>query len=217
MQSLFVSSAARTAVALAIGAGALFAASSAHAVVVYSGPVNLQIPVTTNGLYLNVLNGATNLPAGGTGTGVPGWDINPWSATGLAFFSPASPAGGAYLLSGTSTVANLSVGSMIGAGATFGSGIAANTAQFNLNSTNNVIGFRFLNEGGGTVHYGWARLSLGASTTDPARALIEYAFESTPGLAIQAGVVPEPGTYALMSLGLLGVAAAARRRMQKKD
>ena len=44
---------------------------------------------------------------------------------------------------------------------------------------------------------------------------MQYAFDATPMTAI--AVVPEPGTYALMSLGLLGVAAAARRRMQKKD
>lgn len=209
------SSLRRTAIALAAGAGLMLAATQASAVIVWSGPVNLSIPVSTNGLYLNVVSGATNLPAGGTGTGVPGWDINPWSATGLAFFSPATPAGGAYVLSGTSTVANLAVGASIGAGNTFGSGIAANTAQFNLNSSNNVIGFRFINEGGGTTHYGWARLAVGASTIDPARAIVEYAFESTPGLAIQAGVVPEPGTYALMGLGIAGVLLAARRRKQE--
>jgi PEP-CTERM motif len=212
--SVELSSLRKTAIAVAAGAGLMVAASQSHAVIVYSGPVSLNIPVTTNGLYLNVVNGATNLPAGGAGTTVPGWDINPWSATGLAFFSPTAPAGGAYVLSGTSTVANLAVGTLISGTSTFGSGIAANTAQFNLNSSNNVFGFRFINEAGGTTHYGWARFALGASTIDPTRRVVEYAFESTPGLGIQAGVVPGPGTYALMGLGIAGVLLAARRRKQ---
>jgi hypothetical protein len=203
----------RTAVASAIGAGMLLAASSAAAQIIYSGPVNLTIPVSTNGLYLNVVTGANNLPPPGTGgLTVPGWDINPWSSTGLAFFNPASPAGGVYVVTAPGFVANLAPGASIGAGGLFGSGTGTNTAQWNLNSDDNVFGFRFFNEASGTVHYGWARLSLGASPIDPARMLTEYAFEATPGLAIQAGVVPEPGTYALMGLGLAGVALWARRR-----
>jgi hypothetical protein len=215
MQTQFVFSSARTAVALAIGAGALFAAATAHAQVVSSGIVNLTIPASLNGLYLNVVNGANNLPPpGADGVTVPGWDINPWSATGIAFFSPTAPAGGAYVLSGANTVANLAPGSFVSAASTYGSASSANTAQWNLNSSNNFFGFRFTNEaGGGSLHYGWAQIAFGSTLTS--RTLVQYAFDATPMTAI--AVVPEPGTYALMSLGLLGVAAAARRRMQKKD
>jgi hypothetical protein len=45
------------------------------------------------------------------------------------------------------------------------------------------------------------------------RTLVQHAFEATPMTAI-AGV-PEPGTFALMSMDLLGV-VAARRRMLKE-
>lgn len=50
-------------------------------------------------------------------------------------------------------------------------------------------------------------------STPTRRALVQYAFEATPMTAI--AVVPEPGSFAQMSLGVLGV-VAARCRMLKE-
>lgn len=192
----------------ALAAVATAAVSSANAQIVHSGIVNLNIPATTNGLYLNVVTGQTNLPAGGTGSTVPGWDVNFWSSTGFGMFNPASPAGGVYVVTAPGFGANMAFGAEIGAGNTYGSGTTSNIAQWNLNSDQNLVGFRFFNEGNGQVHYGWARIAFGSAITS--RTLVEYAFDATPGASIGAGVVPAPSAMALLGLG--GLVAGRRRR-----
>jgi hypothetical protein len=199
----------KTAVAVAAGAGLMLVAAQAQAVVV---TVNtpLAIPLTLNGLYLNVVTGAINEPGNTAGTSVPGWDINPYGTAGLSFF--ASTANGATYVSSAGVISNLTVGSVVSAASTYlGGASTPPAAGWNLNSTNNYVGFRFLNEGTGLTNYGYFQLSIGASTTT--RSIVSYAYENT-GLALTVGAVPEPATYGLMGLGMAGVLLAARRRQQ---
>ncbi len=193
-------------------AAAAVVVGSANAAIVWSGVVNLEIQSTTNGLYLNVITGANNLPGGTGGSTVAGWDINPWSSTTLNFFNPSNPTGGVYMrASGTSGVSNLAAGTEIGAASTWSFGTAQSTGAnaFVLNSDDNLVGFRFLNEAAGTIHYGWFRVSLGATLAAQPRILVEYAYESDAGVSIQAGAIPAPGAIAL--LGLAGLAGRRRR------
>ena len=188
-------------------------AGAASADIVWSGIVNLNIPSTTNGLYLNVLTGAYNVDGGG-GSTVAGWDVNPWSGGALSFFNPANPTGGVYVRDASTTVgvSNLGFGTVIGEGSTYSSGGAQTTGAFafNLNSSENLVGFRLFNEDAGTVHYGWMRIELIDTLNGQPRSVVEYAFESTAGASIAAGVVPAPGVLAL--LGLAGLAGSRRRR-----
>lgn len=194
----------------ALAAVATAAVSSANAQIVHSGIVNLSVPNSINGLYLNVVTGANNLPDGTGGTTVPGWDINPWSTAGFGLFSPSNPAGGAYVITAASTAANMAFGAQISAANSYGSNTSSTSAvsQWNLNSDQNLVGFRFFNEANSQIHYGWARFSFGSTVAT--RTLVEYAYESTAGAAIGAGVVPAPSAMALLGLG--GLVAGRRRR-----
>lgn len=193
--------------AVAVGAAAFGVAQQANANIIHSGAVNIVIPDTIDGIYMNVVSGAT----GSSGGAVPGWDINPytaaagmfnlWGATTTTWLSAGGVIGGSY---------NLAFDAPIGpAGTFFRPGGGTNVApQMNLNSSDNLLGFQFTNEMGGGTHYGWMRLEFGASAG--ARSIVEYAYEGTAGTAIGAGVVPAPGALALF--GLAGVACVRRRR-----
>ncbi len=193
--------------ALAVTALATIMAAPAQAgIVAYTGPA---IPITQNidGLYLNVITGVSANAA------VSGWDINIYSNSTitptLAFWSPT---GGGYVGSGVE-VTPLAFGTSIGPGSSFlstpniGGGYLASA----FSGTTALFGFRFVAEGTGATHYGWARLSAGAGGGFPA-SILAYAYENVANTAIQAGVVPEPGTYALMLAGLAGIAGFAARR-----
>ena len=188
--------------AAAAGAAVVGTAQKSDAAIVWSGPVNLNVPATTAGLYLNVQSGVNNTsPAA-----VPGWDINPWGSTTLNLFNPTAPAGGVYASTG-GIPAPLAAGTPINASTTWGSGTLTPT---NLNSTNNLVGFRFQNEANANqTHYGWVRFSVGA--TAATRSIVEYAWEDVAGVGINAGAVPAPGSLALLALGAAGLAGRRRK------
>ena len=199
----------------ACAAAVTVVAGAANASVVYSGVINFACAVDIDGCYINV---QTNSLSNGPGSGVPGWDVNPYSsAGGMNFFN--STGGGQMRYPGVTTgpAGNLALGTSIGStgsyntsttGAVFGS--AAGNWQY---SAENIIGFRFV-AAGGTTHYGWMRFLMGAagsSGTSMTRTVVDYGWESAAAVAITAGAgsIPAPGAIAL--LGLAGLAARRRR------
>lgn len=209
-------------VAAAVG---LLVTGAAQAVIVYSGPVNLTIPNTTVGLYLNVLDG-TSYTGPGTFPVVPGpganYDFNVYGTSAWTLFSPGTsgqsntvPTTSRGYVSATTGGAalNLALGTLIGPASVFNTGLPSASAL--TTGTPAIVGFRFRNEGADlastaddTVHFGWARLSLVAGSPGT---LIDYAFESTPLTPIAAGVVPEPATWLMMGLGAAALVARRRR------
>ncbi len=199
----------------ACAAAVAVVAGSANAAVVYSGVINFACAVDIDGCYINV---QTNTLSNGPGSGVPGWDVNPYSSGGgMNFFN--STGGGQLRYPGVTAgpAGNLALGTSIGStgsyntsttGVVFGS--AAGNWQY---SAENVIGFRFVAAAGGT-HYGWMRFQMGAagsSGTAMTRTVVDFGWESVAGVAITAGAgaIPAPGAIAL--LGLAGLAARRRR------
>jgi MYXO-CTERM domain-containing protein len=202
-------------------AASVAAAASANAAIVYSGVINFACAVDIDGTYINVETGQLS---NGPGTGVPGWDVNPYStAGGMNFFN--STGGGQMRRPGvtTGTAGNLALGTVIGAAGSFNSAtgnVYGTTSATGLNGgwtygSENIIGFRFVAASGAT-HYGWMRFLMGAigsaglGNNAPTRTVVDYAYESVASASIEAGAVPAPGALAL--LGVAGLAGTRRRR-----
>lgn len=185
-------------------------AQHAVAAIVYSGPQNLNIPVTTAGIYLNLVTGVSAT----TPAGAPGWDVNPWGSSSFNVWAnnSASPNDGVISGGGSSTtlVDNLPVGFAVDGTSTYArsNGIeTTGTTAFTFPGTN-YVGIRFQNENTGQQNFGWIRFSTGATQTSP-RTVVDWAYENT-GAAINVGATgggatPEPASLGLLALGAVGL------------
>jgi hypothetical protein len=187
----------------------LTGAPQGQSAVVYSGVQSIAIPLDFDGVYLNVLSGATGFSEPGT------WDTAPWFnpffggvyTTNPALLRPASD--------GFGQMVNLAVGTMIDSTSNFAAAAGGSTThvggavnQFQI-SVPGYLGFEFEPTTGGQTQYGWMQITInntGAGT------IHGWAYESTAGTGILAGSVPEPGRALLLMLGLMGVVVRRRRR-----
>ena len=63
-------------------------APNADATIIWSGPVSVPVPSTTQGVYLNVVSGVFASSVGGP----PSWDVNVWNSSGLSIWEIIRPA-----------------------------------------------------------------------------------------------------------------------------
>lgn len=204
------------------GAGAfvLLPATADAAIVATPGispATPLNVPYTTDGIYLNVLNGAS----GSTGGATPGWDFDPYGGGTLQWWSQGNIPVGALLVypsSPSARAGNLDVGMLVGSSGTYapaGAGddvvIGPAAGEWKLSGVDNYFGFQFFDEGDSLVHYGWGVMVLGDTPATGTRAITNVYYESVAGVGIVVGAVPEP-TSSLLAAGAAGLALLRRRR-----
>ena len=175
-------------------------AQKAEAAVVYSGPLNIAIPNTIDGLYINLVTGAATTPASN-----PGYDLNPYVSGGN--WNMFEGAGCTEIGVGTTFTA-LSAGTPID-----GTGAYINGSTFPAAfGTTAILGVRFVRESDSATLFGWVRLTLpGSPAATGAGTLVDYAYEDT-GAGINAGATIPAPTAGMAVLALGGVGMLGRRR-----
>lgn len=186
------------------------APQQADAAIVYSGLRNLALPATTGAqLYINFVTGAT----GANAAALPDWDMAPYGA-GLR--NQPSYAAVTVLL-GADT-ANLPSGADISNASNLAGATGGILNVLIPSGTTGYIGFKFnpdsLNgftpaPNGTPTNFGWMRMT---TNTGGGGTVIDWAYESTPGVAIAAGAIPEPSSLACLAMGALGLASLRRRQ-----
>lgn len=208
-------------VALGLLGSVIAGGEAQSAVVVWTA--NFACAVDIDGCYINV---ETQVASNGPGSGVPGWDINPYSsAGGLNFFN--STGGGQMRSPGQTTgpAGNLPLGTTVGITGSYNtatSNVFGNAAANWSYNAVNYIGFRFVSSAG-TTHYGWASFAVGApgsAGTAMTRTFIAAGWESTAGapIAVGAGLstTPVPETSTVAAGALAGLAVGARFVLQRR-
>jgi len=195
----------------AVAAAAVAVAGAANAAIV-TWNIGALIPNNLNGLYINIATQTT----GTSGSGTPGWDINPYGTNALSFFASSSspnPASTYVRTQASGGPSSLAVGTVIGGTSTFANstspvvssaGVGAN--GWALNSVN-YFGFRF-NPGStaGVVRYGYGVMQVGQTASD--RTLLAIVW-GDQGESVTVTAIPAPGAIAL--LGVAGLVSRRRR------
>jgi hypothetical protein len=169
-----------------------------QAAVVCSPMVNLDVPATTEGLYVNFITGVSGL----TQSVVPGFDFDPYAAANtnpsgqLKFYWGPSSNGGAGVVSSGDSYAVLGPNVSIGPDSLFTrAGFTGDTSAW-LAGTSGYLGMRFLSETPGIIVYGWLALTTTAPLGFPA--MIEGWCYEDSGAAI---ATPDPRPDAIFADG----------------
>lgn len=192
---------------------------SSGAAIVYSGPLNLAIPVGTTSpvprLWIDLDTFATSTTGSFTG-----WDVS-FSGSNATFLTSNSQtlSNNVFVATGIGTptpIARLNPGTVIGAGSSFGANgggtVAMPTYTFApgpfLANSEGIMGFRRVVNG--QTRYGWISIAVGSDMLT--RSITGIAYEDS-GTSIIAGAIPAPGAVAMLGIGSV---FAGRRRCRAR-
>lgn len=191
-----------------LAAGLALTAGQARGAVIYSGPLNISIPESFEGIYIDIDTGAS-----GDSTTVTSWDINPFFGGSViavnGSFQPVADAP-----TNSAVIQRLDLDEEIDGTRIFMVSPGGSSEHMGPGSTQfqegveSYFAFKFVPEGSSTTCYGW--VSLEVTANNPGGLVTGWAYESS-GAPIKVGAVPEPS--ALLLLGLVPVLAWRRRRM----
>lgn len=178
----------------------------AFAAVVCSGSLELAVPQSGEGLYINLVTGVSGESEGQ----VPGFDVDPYAAQNsepanqLKFYWGPSSNGGAGVASTGDTYAVLQPGATIGPDALFTrAAFTGDTSAWQAGVAEGYLGMRFTNEAAGLLNYGWLRLRSSAPLGFPL-SVVDACYDDS-GAAL---TIAEPATDVVFCDGFEGAACA---------
>ena len=187
----------------------------ASAAAVDSGPLSIAVPFSIDGVYMNVVNGAT----GSSPAAVPGWDTNPYfqgtaqpaTANFAVFTSATGDPQRATVGSGAGGVTVLTPGTIVNASSTFTTGQLAGAPFVSIGTR--YYGMRFTNETTGAVNYGYVLISTSTGLPSPVTRIIRTGYcdageaitvPAVPGAPICGASAQPTFVYALLSNAISG-------------
>lgn len=195
----------------------------ASAAIVYLDLQNVSVPNTVEGIYINIVTGATtssfpvdfneapwiNLYLGGSG--ISNSDLlRPWASQEPGVYDGATD--GNYFL-------NVAPGTLIDASGVFVAGESNSEFHMGLGSNQfqsgvqGYLAFAYEDMVGGSTSYGWFSFTPNAEGEGYS---VDVAYSDVPGeaLSVAAAVIPEPSTYTMLAGGLaLGLTVLRRRKI----
>lgn len=166
----------------------------ALAALVCSGPLELAVPQSGEGLYINLVNGDVGESEGQ----VPGFDVDPYAAQNsdpaqqLKFYWGPSSNGGAGVASAGDTYAVLQPGETIGPDSLFTrAAFTGDTSAWQAGVAEGHLGMRFTNEAAGLLNYGWLRLRSSAPLGFPLT-VVDACYDDSGAAVVIAGPAVDP-------------------------